>query len=155
MKLMRMRKPRGFGGFGLGRWNGLEEEMDRLFNAPFAAFADVPEFNTGWTPALDLVEDKDGFVATVELPGLNKDCIEVAFEDGILTISGERKAEERKETDGVHRTERVFGTFSRSVRLPKPVDEAKVKAAYKDGILTVSLPIAEVAKPKQIEVKVN
>ena len=56
---------------------------------------------------------------------------------------------------GVHRTERVFGTFSRSVRLPKPVNEAKVKAAYKDGILTVSLPIAEIAKPKQIEVKVN
>ena len=80
MKLMRMRKPRGFGGFGLGRWNGLEEEMDRLFNAPFAAFADVPEFNTGWTPALDLIENKDGFVATVELPGLKKNAIEVSFE---------------------------------------------------------------------------
>ena len=155
MKLMRMRKPRGFGGFGLGRWNGLEEEMDRLFNAPFAAFADVPEFNTGWTPALDLIENKDGFVATVELPGLKKNAIEVSFEDGVLTVSGERKAEERKNTEGAHRTERVFGSFSRSVRPPKPVDETKVKAAYKDGILTVTLPIAEVAKPKQIEVKVN
>ena len=155
MKLMRMRKPQGFGGFGLSRWNGLEEEMDRLFNAPFAAFAGTPEFNEGWTPALDLVEDKDGFVATVELPGLKKDDIDVSFEDGVLTVSGERKAEERRETDGVHRTERVFGTFRRSVRLPKPVDEAKVKAAYKDGILNVTLPIAEVAKPKQIEVKVN
>lgn len=155
MKLMRMTKPEGFGGFGLSRWNGLEEEIDRLFNAPFAAFAGTPEFTAGWTPALDLVEDKNGFVATVELPGLNKDAIDVSFEDGVLTVSGERKAEERKETDGVHRTERVFGTFSRSVRLPKPVDEAKVKAAYKDGILTVTLPIAEVAKPKQIEVKVN
>lgn len=155
MKLMRMRTPRGFGGFGLSRWSGLEEEIDRLFNAPFAAFAGSPEVAEGWTPALDLVEDKESFVATVELPGLKKDGIEVSFEEGVLTISGERKVEERKETDGVHRTERVFGTFSRSVRLPKPVNEAKVKAAYKDGILTVSLPIAEVAKPKQIEVKVN
>ncbi|MFT4588669.1 MAG: HSP20 family protein [Candidatus Binatia bacterium] len=155
MKLMRMRTPRGFGGFGLSRWNGLEEEIDRLFNAPFAAFAGSPEVAEGWTPALDLVEDKESFVATVELPGLKKDGIEVSFEEGVLTISGERKVEERKEIDGVHRTERVFGTFSRSVRLPKPVNEAKVKAAYKDGILTVSLPIAEIAKPKQIEVKVN
>jgi HSP20 family protein len=139
----------------LSRWNGLEEEIDRLFNAPFAAFAGSPEVAEGWTPALDLVEDKESFVATVELPGLKKDGIEVSFEEGVLTISGERKVEERKEIDGVHRTERVFGTFSRSVRLPKPVNEAKVKAAYKDGILTVSLPIAEIAKPKQIEVKVN
>ncbi|MGY8656462.1 MAG: Hsp20/alpha crystallin family protein [Verrucomicrobiia bacterium] len=150
-----MRTPRGFGGVGLSRWNGLEEEIDRLFNAPFAAFAGSPEVAEGWTPALDLVEDKESFVATVELPGLKKDGIEVSFEEGVLTISGERKVEERKEIDGVHRTERVFGTFSRSVRLPKPVNEAKVKAAYKDGILTVSLPIAEIAKPKQIEVKVN
>lgn len=155
MKLMRMRKPQGFGGFGLSRWNGLEEEIDRLLNAPFAAFAGTPEFASGWTPALDLVEDKDGFVTTVELPGLKKDAIAVSIEEGVLTVSGERKAEERKETDGALRTERVFGTFSRSVRLPRPVDEAKVKAAYKDGILTVTLPIAEVAKPKQIEVKVN
>ena len=160
MKLMRMRTPRVFGGFGLSRWNGLEEEIDRLFNAPFAAFAGSPEVAEGWTPALDLVEDKESFVATVELPGLKKDGIEVSFEEGVLTISGERKVEERKveerkEIDGVHRTERVFGTFSRSVRLLKPVNEAKVKAAYKDGILTVSLPIAEIAKPKQIEVKVN
>ena len=119
--------------------------MDRLFESPL----------TGWAPALEVHEDKDNFTVHVELPGLKREDIGVSLQDGALVISGERKEEKVSEGTEVHRQERFYGKFQRALTLPAPVAADKVKAAYKDGILTVTLPKAEEAKPKQIAVSVN
>jgi HSP20 family protein len=91
----------------------------------------------------------------VELPGLKKDQINLSLHEGVLTISGERKQEQETKQGDTFRSERYFGKFQRSVTLPTAVDSGKVKATYKDGILTVDLPKAEEAKPKQIAVSVS
>ena len=109
---------------------------------------------SGWTPALDLYQNNDNIVAVVELPGMRKEDIEISLQDGTLIISGERK-EERTEENGATRTERATGKFRRSITLPTRVDVNKVSATYKDGILTVTLPKAEEAKPKQIQINLN
>ena len=109
---------------------------------------------SGWTPALDLYQNNDNVVAIVELPGMRKEEIEISLQDGTLTISGERK-EEAGQENGATRTERCTGKFRRSITLPTRVDVNKVSATYKDGILTVTLPKAEEAKPKQIQINLN
>jgi HSP20 family protein len=99
-----------------------------------------------------VAEDKDGFRVRLELPGLKREDIDVALNDGALVISGERKAEAAEEGTTVHLQERYYGKFSRTLTLPAAVATDKVKAAYRDGILTVTLPKAEEAKPKNIVV---
>ena len=106
---------------------------------------------TGWSPALDLYQSTDNFVAVVELPGMCKEDVEISLHDGTLTISGERKRESVN-GDKPERTERYIGTFRRSIALPTRVDASKVNATYRDGILIVRLPKAEEVKPKQIQV---
>jgi HSP20 family protein len=101
---------------------------------------------------LDVQEDKDNFRVRVELPGLKREDITVSIEDGTLVISGERKTETADESTEVHRQERYYGKFSRALTLPSAVAANQVKATYKDGILTVTLPKAEEAKPKTITV---
>jgi HSP20 family protein len=128
-----------------GRLLNLQDELDRLFETPMQA----------WAPALDVHEDKDQFTVNLELPGLKREDINVHLEDGTLVISGERKVETVAEGTEVHRRERYYGKFSRALTLPTAVAADKVKAAYRDGILTVTLPKAEEAKPKQIDVSVN
>ena len=144
MKLMTYQRP-GLAWPTLGRLAGLQDEIDRLFESPLQA----------WAPALDVHEDKDGYTVRVELPGLKREDIEVSLQDGSLIISGERRSEKIDEGTEIHRQERYFGKFSRALTLPTTVAGDKVKAAYKDGILTVTLPKAEEAKPKQIDVSVN
>ena len=100
-------------------------------------------------------EDKDSYTVRIEVPGLRREDIEVSLQDGSLTIAGERKVETIKEGTEVHRQERCYGKFSRVLTLPATVAADHVKAAYKDGILTVTLPKAEEAKPRQINVAVN
>jgi HSP20 family protein len=104
---------------------------------------------------VDLYEDKDNVVVKAELPGMKREDVEVSLHDGVLSISGERKSEEKFEAAETYRTERFVGRFQRTLTLPAQVDAAKVNALYRDGILTVTLPKLEEAKPKQIEVKVN
>ena len=128
-----------------GRLTGLQDEMDRLFEMPLQA----------WAPALDVHEDKDGYTVRVEVPGMKREDIVVSLQDGALVVSGERKEEKITEDTEVHRQERYYGKFSRALTLPTAVAGDKVKAVYKDGILTVTLPKAEEAKPKQIDVAVN
>ena len=128
-----------------GRLTNLQDELDRLFESPLRA----------WAPALDVREDKDNFVIRVELPGLKREEIEVSLQDGALVISGERKFEKAEEGVEVHRQERYYGKFQRALTLPEPVAADKVKADYKDGVLTVTLPKTEEAKPKKIDVSVN
>lgn len=135
----------------LGRLTDLRDEIDRLFEAPLAR---TSEF-LGWTPAFDVYEDKDNFVVKAELPGMRKEDISVSLQDGNLIVSGERKSETKSEGAEIYRAERFFGKFQRSVSLPTAVAASKVTAEYKDGVLTVTLPKAEEAKPKQIEVNVS
>ncbi len=128
-----------------GRLLNLNDELDRLFETPLQA----------WAPALDVQEDKDKFTVNLELPGLKREDISVQIEDGSLVVSGERKEETVSEGTEVHRRERYYGKFSRALTLPVAVAADQVKANYKDGVLSISLPKAEEAKPKSIDVSVN
>jgi HSP20 family protein len=133
----------------------LRNEIDRLFESPLTELARTSQLLSGWTPALDLYEDKDNFTVKVELPGMKREDIDLSLHEGSLSVSGERKPEQKHSGKEVHRTERSFGRFQRTVGLPTPIAFDKVKAHYEDGILTVTLPKAEEAKPKHIEVKVS
>ena len=144
MKLMTYQRP-GLAWPTFGRLASLQDEIDRLFEPPLQA----------WAPALEVHEDKDGFSIRVELPGMKREDIEVSLHDGALVISGERHREKICEGTEEHRQERYYGKFSRALTLPTAVAGDKVKAAYKDGVLTVTLPKAEEAKPKQINVTVS
>ena len=141
MKLMQYQRP-SLAWPTFGRLTGLQDELERLFESPM----------TGWAPALDVHEDKDSFSVRLELPGRKREDIEVSLQDGSLIISGERKEEQVSEETTVHRQERYYGKFSRALTLPTAVAGDKVKAQYRDGILTVTLPKAEEAKPKAINV---
>ena len=111
---------------------------------------------TSWSPRVDVVEEKDAYKLHAELPGLEKKDINVAVDNGVLTISGERAFESKDEKDDSYRHyERSYGTFTRSFKLPEHVDVNKIKASHKNGVLELSIPKTELAKPKQIEVKVD
>ena len=140
MRLVQYERP-AVTGFGLGRLSSLQDELDQLF-----------EVQRAWTPALDVAETKDNYSVQVELPGLKREDIEVALDDGTLVIRGERKAEVPVEGTAIHRQERCYGKFSRALTLPSAVAADKVTAVYRDGILTVTVPKAEEAKPKTIAV---
>jgi HSP20 family protein len=144
MKLIQCERP-GLAGLNFGRLANLQDELDSLFESPLRS----------WAPALDVHEDKDSFIVRTELPGLKREDIEVSLHDGALIISGERKVETRREGVEVHRQERYYGKFQRALTLPEPVAADKIKAEYKDGVLTVTLPKTEAAKPKIIDVTVN
>jgi HSP20 family protein len=131
--------------------SSLRDEIDRLFGSPLAWFENGSQpFSGGWVPAIDVYEDKDHVFVRAEVPGMKKDEIDISLHEGVLTLSGERKPE--YDEAQAHRVERFAGRFQRSISLPSPVDAAKVRAAYKDGILAITLPKAEEAKPKQITI---
>ena len=133
--------------------SSLRDEIDRLFEAPLSSLTELSQpFSGGWIPAIDLYEDRDNYVVKMELPGMKKEEIDISLHNGVLSISGERKDEEKHEDAETYRSERFFGRFQRSVTLPAVVEGDKVNASYKDGILTVTLPKAEEAKPKQITI---
>jgi HSP20 family protein len=152
---MRWQRPQFATWTGFGRLNDLRDEIDLLFGAPLAELTRTSQLLNGWTPALDMHEDKDNLYARVELPGMKKEEISLTLHDGSLSISGERKSEDQFKDAEVYRAERFVGRFQRTVSLPTPVAAANVKAQYKDGILSVTLPKAEEAKPKQIDVNVS
>ena len=133
----------------------LRREMNRMFDNFFHGVDEPSLFNGSWVPAVDVAEEDDAYVVKVELPGVNKEDVKITLESNILTIRGEKKAENDVQQKNYHRTERTYGSFQRSFTLPTIVKNDKIDAVYKDGILTVSLPKAEEAKPKQIEVKVK
>jgi len=154
MSLIRYQSPDSVAWPALGRLSNLRDELDSLFDLPFLpTFADQTQLFSGWTPALDLYQSNDNVIAVVELPGMRKEDIEISLHEGVLTISGERK-QQTGEGEKAERTERYVGKFRRSISLPVRVDMSKVNATYKDGVLTVTLPKAEEAKPRQIQVNV-
>jgi HSP20 family protein len=136
-----------------GRLFNLRDELDRLFAGPFADTAHASQLLSVWNPALDLYEDKDNVIVKAELPGMKKEEIEVSLHDGALSLSGERKSGEEFQDAETHRSERFVGRFQRTLTLPAEVQADQVKAQYQDGILTITLPKTEHAKPKQIEIK--
>ena len=156
MSLVRYQTPNSVMWPSLNRWANLRDDLDTLLELPFlmGAGRQAQLFN-GRTPALDLYQNNDNVVAVVELPGMRKEDIEISLHDGTLTIGGERKSETDANNENATRTERFTGKFRRSITLPTRVDANKVNATYKDGILTVTLPKAEEAKPKQIQVNVS
>jgi len=123
----------------------LQTELDRLFGATLQT----------WSPRLDVLEDKDAYTVRVEAPGLKREDLQVSMNDDSLVIAGERKAEMPAEGVSVQHTERLYGKFERVITLPAAVAADKVKADYKDGVLSVTLPKAEEAKPRQIAINVN
>lgn len=106
-----------------------------------------------WNPRVDIVENDNEIVLHAELPGISKDEVKLHIEDSTLTLSGEKKKETEKQGN-YHYAERIYGSFSRSFRLPNFVDSSKVKAVFKDGILTITLPKLEEVKPKSIEIEI-
>jgi HSP20 family protein len=155
MNLTRWHRPELTTWPSFGRLSDLRAEIDRLFELPLTELAHPSQLLSGWTPALDMHEDKDNIVVQAELPGMKREEIDVSLHDGSLSISGERKREEKHEDAEVYREERFVGRFQRTVTLPTAVAVDKIKAQYKDGVLTITLPKSEEAKPKQIEVQVN
>lgn len=148
MSIVRYSNPLLANWSALNRLDSLSGELHRLFDFGSPVL-------TGWTPALDLFEENDAFVVQLEVPGLKPEDVHLELKEGVLTVSGERKATSTSESGKAFRSERHYGKFQRSVTLPTVVDSQQVKAAYKDGILTVTLPKAEEAKPRKIEVSVS
>ena len=153
MNLIRYQAPESVPWLASDRWSNLRDELNSFFETPFwSGLGRTGQLFTGWSPALDLYQSSDHFLAVVELPGMRKEDIDISLHDGTLTISGERKRDSDKNGETAQRTERYVGTFRRSISLPTRVDANKVSATYEDGILRVTLPKAEEAKPKQIQV---
>jgi HSP20 family protein len=129
----------------------LQGEMNRVFDAFFGRPGNGGQARR-WVPAMDLAEEKDSLVLKADLPGMSEDDVDVEVKDGVLTISGERKAEERKEEKGYYRIERSFGSFSRSLTLPEGIDPDKVSAEFDNGVLEVRIPKPEERKPHRVAI---
>jgi HSP20 family protein len=109
----------------------------------------------GWHPAVDITENEDAYNVQMELPGLTKDDVKISFRDDVLMVSGEKKYEEKDESKNYHHFERRYGKFERAFRINSDIIVDKIDANFKDGLLMINLPKAEIAKPKEIEVKVK
>lgn len=151
--LTRWQKPEVRPWQGLGRLSNLHDELDRLFTAPWAELTSNNQFLSGWSPALDVYEEKDHLVVCAELPGMKREDIDVSLHGDCLTISGERKSEEKHKDAEQYRSERYVGRFQRTLTLPFPVAFDKIKAQYRDGVLRITLPKTEDSKPRQIDIK--
>jgi HSP20 family protein len=123
----------------------IDEAMNRMAE---------PQGNRPWAPAVDILETENELIIKADLPAVKLEDIDVRVEDGTLTLKGERSFEKSENEKGYHRIERSYGSFSRSFTLPETLNPEGVKAAFKDGVLTVTLPKKEIAKPKQIKVEV-
>jgi HSP20 family protein len=132
----------------------LQEEVNRVFDSLFSPAMDEDgESGAVWTPRLDLTETEDGFQLAVDLPGMKKDDVHIRMEDDRLIISGERTEEKKEEDRNMVRMERSFGSFYRSLRLPKGIKDDQIRAHFRNGVLKVDLPKTEVSKPKRIEIE--
>lgn len=139
-----------------------EREFSRMFNALENRFGisrskeENSEYeNAVWMPLTDIYEDKDKYTLKLDLPGIKKDDVKISYVDGRLSISGERAQESEHKDSKCHRIERSFGRYYRSFNLPEHIQSDKINAEFKDGQLTITVPKAEEAKPKEIEIKVK
>jgi HSP20 family protein len=142
----------------LTRWDPLrdlqrmQDEVGRLFDDRLTNRSGE---SVGWTPSVDIFEDEEGVTLRFELAGVDPKDVDIRFENGVLTLRGDRKLEREDKRDNYHRVELSYGTFTRSFSLPGTIDAEKIKAESRNGILTVMLPKKPEAKPKSIQVKVS
>ena len=133
---------------------GLQSDINRLFDA-FMSPLDTTETHSAMVPKLDVAELKDRFEIKAELPGMEEKDIDLSIEDGLLTISGEKKAETEEKDKGYYLKECSYGTFSRSVRLPDNIADDKIEAKFKKGVLTIDLPKKAIAPPKSRKIAIK
>jgi HSP20 family protein len=139
-------------------FRSFEERMRRVFGEGFYPFKEFDKENWSlgvWSPTCDIYETESDIVVKAELPEVNKEDVNVSIDNNVLTIRGERKFSKETKKENYHRLERSYGEFGRSFTLPNFVDPGKVSAEFKDGLLRVTLPKREEAKPKQVEVRVQ
>jgi len=141
----------------LVRWSpfsdmtAIQNQMNRLFDSTLYGWSGESDTRT-WMPQADIHETDEDLVVTADLPGIDVKSVDVRVENNVLSISGERKLQEIPKNGNVHRVERMYGAFARSFSLSTPVDTERIKANYKDGVLKITLPKAEQAKPKRIAI---
>jgi HSP20 family protein len=123
----------------------LQRELDRIFN-------DWSDRAVDWHPVMDVLEEGDTYLVKVELPGVKAEDVKIKLENNVLTLSGTKIRSEEDEAQHYFRNERVYGSFERSIKIPSTVDANLITATCKDGILTVEVPKAEKAKPREIPI---
>jgi HSP20 family protein len=134
----------------------VNREMENLFEDFFGTARRGNEekaLTATWAPDVDLSENKEGYTLRAEVPGVSKEEVKVTLTDDVLTVSGEKKYEKEVKEESFHRSERAYGVFSRSFKLPGSIQADKIKAEYRDGVLTLSIPKAESLKPKEITIQ--
>jgi HSP20 family protein len=152
---------RRFKNMAIVRWEPLRDllaqrDFERLFREAFSPLSGATELSTrSWAPPVDIYETEDAIVLKAELPGVDPNDVEVRVEDNNLYLKGERKFEKEVKEQNYHRVERSYGTFARSFSLPNSISADKVKAEFKDGLLTLTMPKREEAKPKTIKIDVT
>ena len=139
---------------------GLQERMNRMFDESYRgarATGNADEWALGgsWAPAVDIYEQDGNIVMKAELPGVDPKTVDIRLENNTLTLRGERKLDTQVNQDSYHRVERSYGAFSRSFTLPTVVDQGSIKAEYRDGVLKLTLPKREEAKPRQIQINLG
>jgi HSP20 family protein len=134
----------------------IQREINRMFNSFFRNEPEEDSLATAaWDPAVDIAEHDDEYIVRVELPGVSKDDVKIVMQESMLTIRGEKKREMDSKGSNYRKVERSYGSFQRSFTLPSTVKGEKIEATFKEGVLSISLPKAEEARRKEIEVKVK
>lgn len=128
----------------------LQHRLNRLLGDTSSSYG--PEGVGSWVPPVDIVEEPERLLFRAEIPGVSKDDIDIKVENGTLILRGEKKQEREVEGETAHRVERFYGAFTRSFALPATIDAEKIQARYKDGVLELVLPKAEIAKPRKIQI---
>jgi len=142
----------------LVRWNPfgemslLQNHMNRLFDTALQAWPGESNGTTSWIPAADIYESDNELVVNLDLPGIDPKAVDVRVENNVLSIRGERQFDEKQNKENFHRVERPYGPFARSFSLATAVDPDKIRADFKAGVLSITLPKAEAAKPKRIQI---
>jgi HSP20 family protein len=135
--------------------NRLQDRMNRLFNEAIFRPQEENDFYGVWSPLVDIYETENDLVLKAEMPGIKPENVDIRIENNTLTLKGERKFEGEVKKENYHRMERSYGTFIRSFTLPRTVEQEKVSAEYKEGVLIIALPKKEETKPKQISIKLS
>jgi HSP20 family protein len=135
-----------------GEMSLLQHQMNRLFDSALQSSSAEANGTTTWIPAADIYESDNDLVVNLDIPGVEAKMVDIRVENNLLTIRGERNFEKNQDAENFHRVERTYGPFARSFALSTAVDADKVRAAYNAGVLTITLPKAEAAKPKRIQI---
>lgn len=147
----------------LVKWSPRSRQVERVHDAFDAMIQDLlsntwgnpAELATDWLPSTDIVESDSHYAVKMDLPGMRRDEIKVSVQNGTLTVSGSRSRENTENAKGYTRFERSYGSFTRTFQVPNSIDAKRIEASYKDGVLSLTLPKSEEARPKEIEVRVQ